>query len=67
MHNLGSHPQPLPTKFATAAVETNPLTDAESRVTQFAVNFARLITNYVITSTQITSISQCIIRGSHPK
>ena len=41
MHNLGSHPQPLPTKFATAAVETNPLTDAESRVTQFAVNFAR--------------------------
>ena len=36
MHNLGSHPQPLPTKFATAAVETNPLTDAESRVHQSA-------------------------------
>ena len=44
MHNLESHPQPLPTKFATAAVETNPPTDVESRVTQFAVNFVRLIT-----------------------
>ena len=66
MHNLRSHPQPLPTKFATAAVETNPLTDAESRVTQFAVNFVRLITNYINVA-QITSISQCIIRGSHPK
>ena len=40
MHNTGSHPQPLPIKFAAAAVETNPLTDAESRVTQFTVNFA---------------------------
>ena len=44
MHNLGSHPQQLPTKFATASVETNLLTDAESRVTQFAANFVRLIT-----------------------
>ena len=43
MHNPGLHPQPLPTKFATAAVETNYLTDAESRVTQFAANFVRLI------------------------
>ena len=36
MHNLGSHPQPLPTKLATAAVETNRLTDAESCATQLA-------------------------------
>ena len=39
MQNLSSHPQPFPTKFAAAAMETNYLTDAESRVTQFTVNF----------------------------
>ena len=44
MQNLGSHTQPLPTKFAAAAVETNRLTDAESCATEFAANFARLIT-----------------------
>ena len=44
MHNTGSHPQPLPIKFAAAAVETNRLTDAESCATEFAANFVRLIT-----------------------
>ena len=42
--SLRSHPQPLPTKFAAAFVETNQLTDAESRSTQFVANFVRLIT-----------------------
>ena len=44
MHNTGSHPQPLQTKFAAAAVKTNRLTDAESCATEIAANFVRLIT-----------------------
>ena len=53
MKHVRSHPQPLPTKFATAAVETNQLTDAESSDTQFVANLVIVFTANALKSQRL--------------
>ena len=54
MNHVRSNPQLLPTKFATAAVETNQLTDAESCDTQFVANLVTVFTANALKSQRLS-------------